>query len=523
MAGLSCALKLAAHHRVALITKKEIAESNTNYAQGGIAAALSGDDSLNEHLADTLTAGRGLCHETAVRHLVERGPAMIRELMDLGARFSLDSAGGLDLGMEGGHSRRRIVHANDLTGQEIERALVARVRASPNIRVFENHMGVNLVTRAKLERGSCRPGSAEDACFGAYVIDARDGRIIPFRAKATILATGGCGKVYLYTSNPDIASGDGLAMAWRAGAAVANMEFMQFHPTCLYHPRAKSFLISEAVRGEGAELKLASGEAFMNRYHDLGSLAPRDVVARAIDREMKKTGDDCVYLDTRMIPAERFPQRFPNIFENLRKFGFDPRGEMIPVVPAAHYMCGGVVVDLAARTGLPGLFAIGEVAHTGVHGANRLASNSLLEAVVFADAASRSASEWIERAPAARVIPPWDYGAAVDADEQVVISHTWDEIRRLMWNYVGIVRTDKRLARAKSRIALIQQEIDDYYWGFSPTTNLLELRNLAVVASLVVECALRRKESRGLHYNMDYPDIDDANFLADTALRRWPE
>ncbi|MBI4667105.1 MAG: L-aspartate oxidase [Nitrospinae bacterium] len=518
IAGLSFAIKAARLGTVALVTKKGLAESNTNQAQGGIAAALASDDSFDLHIRDTLETGGGLCHLDAVRILVENGPAMIQELMEFGARFSSGETG-LDLGREGGHSRRRIVHANDLTGSEIERALIDTARKNPNISIFENHIGVNLISLSKMSGGRIEPGQEKDACLGAYVMNKETGEIDVFAAKATFLATGGVGKVYLYTSNPDIASGDGIAMARRIGARIANMEFMQFHPTCLYHPLAKSFLISEAVRGEGAQLKRADGATFMEGYHPMGSLAPRDVVARAIDREMKKSGADFVYLDTTIIDPELFPRRFPTINATCLKFGYDPTRQMIPVVPAAHYMCGGVVTDLWAKTSVPGLFAAGECAHTGVHGANRLASNSLLEAVVFADRAAKSAAGWIQgRCVPNGPIPEWDYGKAVDADEQVVINHMWDELRRLMWNYVGIVRTDKRLARARNRIALLTQEIEDYYWNFVITPDLIELRNLAVNAGLIVECALLRKESRGLHYNLDYPEKDDGGFLKDTLI-----
>ena len=398
VAGLSLALRLSETGKVALITKKELAESSTNYAQGGIAAALASSDSFESHIADTLKAGRGLCHENAVRTLVENGPGMIRELMDYGVRFTVseEEGSGLDLGKEGGHSHRRIAHAKDFTGTEIERALIENARREPSISIFENHMGVDLLTTAKLGAANAPEHSESNRCLGAYVIERASGEIIPFEAGATILATGGVGKVYLYTSNPDIASGDGIAMARRAGAKVANMEFMQFHPTCLYHPQAKSFLISEAARGEGAQLKLKDGSTFMENYSGMGSLAPRDVVARAIDHEMKKRGDDCVFLDTTMIDPAWFPTRFPQIYENCLKYGFDPTKEMIPVVPAAHYMCGGVCVDENARTSIPGLFVVGEAAHTGVHGANRLASNSLLEAVVFSRFAARSAVEWLK-------------------------------------------------------------------------------------------------------------------------------
>ena len=515
MAGLVSAIKLAqAGCQAAVVTKKNLADSSTNFAQGGIAAVTGAHDSFQAHITDTLNAGGGLCGEKTVRMLVENGPSAIEDLLALGVRFSRGAGGELDLGREGGHSQRRVAHAKDLTGAEIERALIERAKGEKLIRLLENHMAVELVSSGKLGL------AGEERIVGAYVMDRSSGKIEAFPAKAVILATGGAGKVYLYTSNPDIASGDGVALAFRAGARIANMEFFQFHPTCLFHPKAKSFLISEATRGEGARLKLADGTEFMERYHPMGSLAPRDVVAQAIDREMKKRGDDCVYLDTTMIDPAVFPVRFPAIYENLRKFGFDPTCEMIPVVPAAHYMCGGVHVDAAARTSIPGLFAAGECAHTGVHGANRLASNSLLEAVVYARLAAESAMAWGKGAPEPPAIPEWDPGGAVDADEQVVISHMWNEIRELMWNYVGIVRTDKRLARARRRMELIRQEIDEYYWDFVVTPDLLELRNLAECARLIIECAISRKESRGLHMNLDHPRVDDANFRRDTMIRR---
>jgi L-aspartate oxidase len=519
IAGLSFALKVAPRGRVAIVTKKDRAESNTNYAQGGIAAVTSKEDSFEFHVRDTLTAGAGLCKEKVVRTIVEEGPARIAELIELGMKFSERAAPGgnsgreLDLGREGGHSKRRILHAKDVTGREIESALLAAAAQQPNIEIFENHLAIDLITSQKL---GC---AGENRCLGAYVFDKKSGRVWTFAAPVTLLATGGCGKVYLYTTNPDIATGDGVAMAHRAGAAVANMEFVQFHPTCLYHPQAKSFLISEAVRGEGAVLKSLAGVEFMDACHPLKSLAPRDIVARAIDSEMKKSGAEHVWLDITHRPAPFIIERFPNIYSTCLRYGIDITKEPIPVVPAAHYQCGGVVMNVDGETDIPGLYAAGEVACTGLHGANRLASNSLLEALVCA----HRAAERLAKNPPARTevtIPLWQSGNAHNPDEMVVVAHNWDEIRRLMWDYVGIVRTNKRLARAQKRLANLQQEIHEYYWNFIVTSDLLELRNIATVAELIVRCALMRPESRGLHYNLDYPDANPEWAQRDTVLRK---
>ena len=521
IAGLFYALQVADRATVAVVTKKQAADSATNWAQGGIATVVGSDDSFDSHVRDTLNAGAGLCREDVVRHVVETGPAMIDVLLKMGADFDRKEAPGppqdlaYDLGREGGHSHRRILHHRDTTGREIESVLLARARAHPNIDIYENHCGIDLVTAKKLGI------SGEDRVLGAYVLDTVSHRVECFQSKITMLASGGAGKVYLYTSNPDIASGDGMAMAYRAGATLANMEFVQFHPTCLYHPQAKSFLITEAVRGEGGILRRTDGTAFMENYHPMKDLAPRDIVARAIDTELKKSGDEWVLLDISHHDSDFVRERFPNIHARCLEFGIDIAEEAIPVVPAAHYYCGGVRTDISAETDIPNLFAAGEVACTGLHGANRLASNSLLESLVFSNSAARETHQRLDAVALETAdIPAWQVGDATESHEAVVITQNWDEIRRFMWNYVGIVRSDKRLARARRRIQLLQEEITEYYWNFRLTPDLVELRNLAAVAMLVIECARRRKESRGLHYTIDHPERDDANCLNDTLLRR---
>ncbi len=520
IAGLTFALKASQFGSVAIVSKNELEESATLYAQGGIASAMTNDDSFELHSNDTIESGRGLCREDVVRIICREGPSHVRELIDLGVRFTRRGED-YHLSREGGHSRNRILHANDLTGREIERAMLEAIDGKPNITVFPHHMLIDLITLGRLN-SKVQPGSPEDEALGAYILDVNTKQVKTFLSKVTLLASGGAGKVYLYTSNPDTATGDGIAAAYRAGTKIANMEFVQFHPTCLYHPQAKSFLISETVRGEGGILRLKNGRSFMEDYHPLGCLAPRDIVARAIDHEMKKSGDDCVYLDITHIEGYRIRERFPNIYQTCLQFGFDMVKKQIPVVPAAHYTCGGVLVDLNGQTNIRHLFASGEVCYSGLHGANRLASNSLLEGLVLSSRAVYKAASLLKSESFKNTIPHnipnWDCGNAVDSDESVVVSHNWDEIRRLMWNYVGIVRSDKRLRRAERRIQLLLDEIKEYYWNFTITKNTLELRNIALTAHLIIMSALQRKESRGLHFTLDYPKTH-SNWKKDTVLQ----
>ena len=500
LAGLTTALYLAEQRQVGIITKRALLDGASDWAQGGIAAVLASEDSIEAHVQDTLVAGAGLCNEAVTRHVVSHGPEMIQWLIDQGVPFTRDAnnATGYHLTREGGHNQRRVIHAADATGHAVQTTLIERVKSHPNITLLEQHIAVDLITDAKLGRAGKR-------CYGLYALNKVDGHVVTIAANSTVLASGGTGKVYLYTTNPDVATGDGVAMAWRAGCQVANMEFIQFHPTCLYHPHAKSFLITEAVRGEGGLLKLPDGTRFMPEHDARAELAPRDVVARAIDFEMKKRGLDCVYLDISHQPAAFVREHFPTIYERCLALGIDITKQAIPVVPAAHYSCGGVSTDLAARTAVEQLYAVGEVACTGLHGANRLASNSLLECLVF----GRAAAEDILQHPVSTLpaLPDWDESRVTDADEEIVISHNWDELRRFMWDYVGIVRTNKRLERALHRIQLLTGEIDEYYKNFRVSNDLLELRNLVLTAELIVRCAVLRHESRGLHFSRDYPNL----------------
>lgn len=503
LAGFALALHLAQHKKVCIVTKQTADSGASSWAQGGIAAALSTDDSPSKHVQDTLIAGAGLCDEEVTQYIAENAPEAIRWLVNQGVAFTSDktSETGYHLTKEGGHSTRRIIHSGDATGKAVQQALTEKIRAHPNICVLEHHIAIDLITSDKLPNHA---DSQHKRCFGAYILDKRKGSVYTLTAQNTVLATGGASKVYLYTTNPDTATGDGIAMGWRAGCRIANMEFIQFHPTCLYHPHAKSFLISEAVRGEGGLLKLPNGERFMPRHDQRAELAPRDIVARAIDFEMKKRGLDCVYLDISHKPASFLKQHFPTIHARCLELGIDITKEWIPVVPAAHYTCGGVVTDKNGKTDLENLYAIGETAHTGLHGANRLASNSLLECLVLAQAAGSDITKQPVN-PLPKLLD-WDESRVTDADEEIVIAHNWDELRRFMWNYVGIVRTTKRLQRAQRRIELLREEINEYYTNFRVTSDLLELRNLVDSADLIVRSAMLRHESRGLHYSKDYPD-----------------
>ncbi|MFA7270386.1 MAG: L-aspartate oxidase [Sterolibacterium sp.] len=510
LAGQSLALRLAAHRRVALVTKKNLEDSASARAQGGIAAVLDAADSIEAHIQDTFTAGGGLCDAAATRFVVEHSRGAIEWLINQGVHFTSDddSVLGYHLTREGGHSHRRVIHVDDATGAAVQETLTDIVRNHPSISIFERHIAVDLITGSKL-------GQPQLGCLGAYVLDIDADRVLTFGASHTILATGGVGKVYLYTTNPDTATGDGIAMAWRAGCRISNMEFVQFHPTCLYHPQAKSFLISEALRGEGGVLRLPDGKRFMFDHDARAELAPRDIVARAIDFEMKKHGLDCVFLDITHKPADFLIKHFPTIYARCLEYGIDITRNPIPVVPTAHFNCGGVVTDLNARTDLPGLYAIGETACTGLHGANRLASNSLLECLVFSEAAAHDILSATPRN--LPKLPQWDESRVTDADEEIVISHNWDELRRFMWDYVGIVRTNKRLERALHRIRLLEREIDEYYANFRVSNDLIELRNLVLTAHLIVRCAQRRRESRGLHFSRDYPELLPR--ARDTVLR----
>ena len=518
IAGLTVALEAADHADVLILTKADPTDSATARAQGGVAAAVGPDDSPERHLQDTMDAGAGLCQQGAVNTCVQEGPDSIRWIESLGASFCRDANGSPDLGQEGGHRTRRILHMKDMTGHELVRVLLERALAHPRITIRSNWLAVDLITRVRLGMDG-----DHDRCLGAYAMDMQTGNILPIRAGITVLATGGAGKVYLYTTNSDVSTGDGVAMAWRAGATIANMEFYQFHPTFLHHSSSSPFLISEAVRGEGGVLVLRDGERFMPKYHEMAELAPRDVVARAIDAELKRTGEPCAFLDVSHLDGSFLESRFPAIFSHCLSLGLDIRTDPVPVVPAAHYLCGGVQTDLNGWTSLHGLYAVGETACTGLHGANRLASNSLLEGLVFGRRTARDALKYIRtRDLPDHELPHWNTGFATDPEEAVVVSQNWHEVRRFMWNYLGIVRSDMRIHRALRRLMTVREEIRADYWSFILTPELIELRNLADIAYLVLEMASMRKESRGLHYNVDYPDRDDERWQHDTILRRKP-
>ncbi|HEY8119372.1 MAG TPA: L-aspartate oxidase [Methylophilaceae bacterium] len=499
LAGLTLALKVAERKKVCLVSKRGLSDSSSNWAQGGIAAVLTDNDSIEEHIQDTLIAGAGLCDAEVTRLVAQHGRETVEWLIAEGVPFTREEDdSGYHLTREGGHSHRRIIHAADATGHAVQMTLAEKVRGHANITLLEDHIAVDLITARKVKiEGS--------ECLGAYILDNKTGKVLTIAAQHTILATGGIGKVYLYTTNPDVSTGDGVAMAWRAGCRVANMEFIQFHPTCLYHPQAKSFLITEAVRGEGGILKLPDGTRFMPKHDKRAELAPRDIVARAIDYEMKKRGIECVYLDISHQPADFILSHFPTIYRRCMELGIDITRQPIPVVPAAHYSCGGIMTDHMGRTDLPGLYAIGETACTGLHGANRLASNSLLECLVFGQAAAKDILALPTKSQ--RKLPDWDESRVTDADEEIIITHNWNELRRFMWNYVGIVRTTKRLMRALHRIHMLRDEVHEFYSNFRISNNLIELRNLLQVAELIVESAMQRHESRGLHYSKDYPEM----------------
>ena len=501
LAGLTLALQIADSKKVCIVSKRKLQDSASSWAQGGIATVLNSDDTIAEHVEDTLIAGAGLCDTEITRMVAESGRAAIDWLINLGVEFTREanSETGYHLTREGGHSHRRIIHAADATGEAVQNTLAQKIRQHPNITLLENHIAIDLITSQKLKQ------TQQNSCLGAYVLDNSTGKVMTIAAQQTALATGGAGKVYLYTTNPDVSTGDGIAMAWRAGCRVSNLEFIQFHPTCLFHPHAKSFLITEAVRGEGGLLKLPDGKRFMPEHDARAELAPRDIVARAIDFEMKKRGLEYVYLDISHQPAAFITEHFPTVYKHCLALGIDITKEAIPVVPAAHYTCGGVMVDDNSQTDIANLYAIGETACTGLHGANRLASNSLLECMVFA----RIGAKHILSAPAHPLtnLPSWDESRVTDADEEVLITHTWNELRRFMWNYVGIVRTDKRLSRAMHRIKMLRDEVHEFYSNFRVTNDLIELRNLLQVAELIVQCAMQRHESRGLHYSKDYPEL----------------
>ncbi|MCG8434813.1 MAG: L-aspartate oxidase [Gammaproteobacteria bacterium] len=525
-AGLSLALQLPRSLDVTVTSKSDLSAGSTTWAQGGVSAVLDESDSLESHIEDTLAAGAGLCDRQVVTHVVERGPAAVERLIELGVEFTRgDSENEFHLTREGGHTHRRVIHAGDTTGRAIQQALESAVRGRDNIKILENHLAVDLVTTGKL-------GLPGNRCVGAYLLDIAAQEVVSLPAKCVVVATGGASKAYLYSSNPDSSTGDGIAMAWRAGCRLANLEFMQFHPTCLYHPQAKSFLITEALRGEGAKLLLPDGTAFIEKFDPRGELAPRDIVARAIDHEMKRLGAEYVLLDISHKPADFIKKHFPNVHARCLDFGFDITAAPIPVVPAAHYTCGGVITDINGRTDLAYLYAIGEVAFTGLHGANRMASNSLLECLVFATNAADDIATQLRSSSPPPELPGWDESRVTDSDEEVVVSHNWNELRHFMWDYVGIVRTNKRLERAQHRVELLQSEIAEYYGNFKITGDLIELRNLAVVSDLIVTSAMRRKESRGLHYTLDYPEPNNAspprntilvppNFAGNSSQVRW--